>query len=857
MWKVTIRGLRAHKLRLLLSALAVVLGIAFMSGTYVLTDSTQRGFDRLFESINAGIDLQVRTASEFGDGGGPGLGDDRTPVPEALLEDVRSVEGVASAEGLVFGFDVRIFLPREPGEDPKLIETLGLSIAVSVVEDEVLSSYAVRSGRLPERNGEIALDASTAKRHDFALGNGIEIRGVVGDGASATREYELVGTIGLGDTDIVGGATVVMLTIDDAQQLLDREDQFDWINVTVAEGESASLVQDRIAAVLPFGVEVVPGEIVTEQQQNDVGQFLDAFQMILLVFGFIGVIVGGFVIVNTFTIIVSQRVRELALLRSLGASQAQVVGSVLLEALLVGLVASAVGLVGGVGLGWLIQRLIGAIGFSPPDAGLVVLPRTVVVGMLVGTGLTVISAVIPAIRASWVPPLAAVRRTEIGASRPSAVRFGIGAAVLLVGLVIIVPMLGTERGGAWMRLGIGAGCVVAGLVLVAPRFARPAASAIGRPLAMGHRIHGVLARANSQRSARRTSSTASALMIGLSLVTVSLVLAASMQSSVRAIVDASFRSDLSLATDFNPFPVTLREQLEARPEVGRIASLRFTDAVRIAGSRRNFDGVDRTAIDDLLFLDVRDGSTAGLDDDGILLYERFARDRGINVGDLLPADFETGSTLLQVVGIFYEKGFFDDVVTGLGTYERHLNRQRDFMLFVRAAPNVSVDDLRAAAEAITKADFPDVKVQDQEEFKKQQQDDVNQFLFVVFALVAMAIFIAVLGVMNTLALSVFERTQEIGLLRAVGMSRRQVRKMIRGEAAIIAVFGAVLGIVAGLLLGAALVVNLRSFIETQIAVPWVQLVVVVIVAALAGLGAALFPARRAAKLDVLEAIATE
>lgn len=858
MWKVTIRGLLAHKLRLLLSALAVVLGIAFMSGTYVLTDSTQRGFDRLFESINAGIDFQVRTASPFGEGsGGPGIGDQRTPVEESILDDVRAVDGVADAEGLVFSFDVGVFLPREPGEDPELAGTFGPSIAVSVVEDEILSSYAVRDGRLPQRTGEVAIDKSTAKRHDFEIGGPVEVRGVVGDGERATREFELVGTIGLGDTDIAGGATVVMLTLDDAQELLDREGQFDWINVAIEAGESPGVVQDRIAAVLPFGVEVVPGAVVTEQQQNDVGQFLTLFQRILLVFGFIGVVVGGFVIVNTFTIIVSQRVRELALLRSLGASQAQVVGSVLLEALMVGLLASAVGLLGGVGLGWTIQRILGTVGFSPPDAGLVLLPRTIAVGMGVGTALTVISAVVPAVRASWVPPLAAVRRTEAGASRPNAVRSIVGAALLAVGLVIVVPMLGSERGGAWTRLAAGAGCVVVGMILVAPRFARPAAAAIGRPLAFGGRIHGVLARANSQRSARRTSSTASALMIGLSLVTVSLVLAASMSRSIRSIVESSFRSDINLATDFNPFPVALREQLEGEPEVGDTASWRFTDAARIAGSRRMFDGIDRSAIDNLVILDVREGSAAALDDDGVLLYERFAKDQGIRVGDVLPAEFERGPAMLRVEGIFYKKGFFDDIVTGLGTYERHVNQQRDFLVLLRAAPGVSVDRLREVAEAATAEEFPDVNVQDTQEFIQQQQDDANQFLYVVFALVAMAIFIAVLGVMNTLALSVFERTQEIGLLRAVGMSRRQVGKMIRGEAAIIAVFGALLGIVSGLLLGAALVVTLRSFLEAEIAVPWLQLAIVVVVAAIAGLAAALFPARRAAKLDVLEAIATE
>jgi putative ABC transport system permease protein len=856
-WKVTIRGLLAHKVRLLLSAVAVVLGISFMSGTYVLTDSTKRGFDRLFDAIYAGIDLQVRSESPFDEGGsGPGFGDDRTPLSNSVLDTVRAVDGVAAADGFVIGPDIAIFAKADAGDDPKVVETFGPSIGLSVVETDSLTPYTVRTGRLPAADGEVAIDRKTVDAQDFEPGDIIHIRGVTESGTGAVRTFRLVGAIAIGDSNMTGNATIAMFTLPDAQLMLDRVDELDMISIEVDAGEPIATVQDRLNQALPLGVEAVPGALVAEEQQEQVSVFLDLFTLILLAFGFIGVLVGGFVIVNTFTIVVSQRVREMALLRSLGASQGQVVGSVLIEALILGLFASAAGLGGGVLLGAGIKALVTAIGFGPPGGALVVLPRTVFVGLGVGTTLTVLSAGVPAIRAARIPPLAAVRRTEVSASRPSSPRTVAGAAMLVGGLAVLVPMLPSERGGAFVRLAVGAGLLVVGIVLLVPRIARPAARLIGRAMPRRGRIHSVLARSNSQRHARRTGSTASALMIGLTLVTVALVLADSMQASVRKIVSASFRSDLNLATDFSPFPTALRTELARSDTVGSIASLRIGQA-RISGSTRNLDAIDAAAIDDLVYLGLSEGSVAGLDDDGVIVHERFARDHALEVGDVLDAETEVGTFDLTVRGIFESKGFFDDFVTGIGTFEARVNRQRDFMVFVRAAEGASVDDLRAAAEAITKEQYPEVRVQDKGEFTKAQETDVLQFLFVVFALVFLAIFIAVLGVMNTLALSVFERTQEIGLLRAVGMSRRQVRKMIRAEAVIIAVFGALLGIASGLLLGAALVVTLRSFIETTISIPYVSLLIVVVVAAIAGLAAALFPARRASKLDVLEAIATE
>jgi len=844
--RATLKGLLAHKLRLFLTAMAVVLGVSFVAGTFVLTDTINHTFDVLFREINAGVDVSVRAASGFGENTSDEAA--RDTVPAAVLDTVKRVPGVAVAEGQVGGYAQLI------DKDGKAVTTTGApTLGVSWTSERDLSPLRLRSGREPRRNGEVVVDAVTAKAHKLALGDQVKVlfRG-------PTEAFTVVGVTGFGAADNLAGATLAAFDIGTAQRVLGKVGAFDNIDVKAAAGVPAPELRQRVAGALPAGLEVVTSQQVADESAKSVQQALGFFGKALLVFAGISLFVGGFIILNTFSILVAQRTRELALLRALGASRRQVMTSVVAEAGVVGLFASLVGLGLGVLVAIGLQSLLKAFGIDLPASGTKVLPRTAVVSLVVGVVVTVVSSVAPARRASRIPPMAALRGAGVEQGGSLRRRTLAGALVTALGAAAMLRGLFGGGSSGLSLVGLGAALVFVGVALLSPLAAGPMARVIGAPFPRIAGVAGTLGRQNAMRNPRRTAATAAALTVGLALVACVSVLAASVKSSAADVVDKYLAADYIVST--SQFMPTISTDLAARlaqqPELAAVSALQ-TGPWRFQGQDRTLYAGDPATLGQVLKLDVTSGDVAGLARGDVLVGEDRAKEAHLKVGDRLPMTFaRTGNRELRVAGTYAKNQLLGSYLISTATFDANYSDRLDFVVLAKARPGVAPAASRAAVERVTK-DFPNVDLRDQAEFKKQQETQVNQALGLVSALLALSILIALFGIVNTLALSVFERTRELGLLRAVGMARRQVRSMIRGESVIIAVLGAILGLAVGVLFGWAIVSNLGDQGISHVVVPAGQLVGYVVLAAVAGVVAAVFPARRAARLDVLAAISYE
>lgn len=839
MVRAVLKGVLAHKLRLFLTAMAVVLGVSFVAGTLVLTDTINKTFDTLFDEISAGTDVSVRAASGFGEDAPPETL--RDTVPTSVLDVVRRVPGVQAADGTVSGYAQFI------DEEGKAITTTGAPTLGFNWTDPGLSPLTLRSGREPQRAGEVVVDAVTAKDHDFALGDKVKVlfRG-------PTEEFTVVGITGFGEADNLAGATLAIFEETTAQRVFGKVGRFDSVEAKAVEGVSSIELRDRVKGAVPAGVEVVTSQQVADESADSVQQALGFLSTALLVFAGISLFVGGFIILNTFSILVAQRTRELALLRALGASRRQVLLSVIAEAFIVGLFASLVGL----GLGILVaiglQSLLKAFGIDLPASGAVVAPRTIIASLLVGVGVTVLSSISPARKASRIAPMAALRGTGVeqgGSLRRrslvGAVVLGLGAAAMLFGLF----------GSGISLVGLGAALVFVGVALLSPLAAGPMARVIGAPFPRIAGMSGKLGRQNAMRNPRRTAATAAALTVGLGLVACVSVLAASIKSSAADIVDEYLAADYIVSTaQFLPSISTdLAPRLARQPELAAVSGLQ-TGEWRAAGQSRSIYAANPATVGQVLKLEVTAGDLSGLSRGEILVGEDELVDRNLAVGSTLPMTFaRTGNQGLRIAGTYAKNQLLGTYLVSTATFDANFTDRLDFVVLAKARDGVAPAAARAAVERVT-ADFPNVELRDQAEFKQQQEDQVNQILGLITALLMLSIIIALFGIVNTLALSIFERTRELGLLRAVGMSRRQVRSMIRGESVIIAVLGAVLGLAVGVLFGYAIVGALDEEGIGTVVIPGGQLIGYVILAAIAGVVAAVFPARRAARLDVLAAI---
>jgi putative ABC transport system permease protein len=837
MRNVTIKGLLAHKLRLALTALAIVLGVTFISGTFVLTDTLHNTFSVLFGNIYQKVDFQVRGVAQLGSGANA----TRNELPESLLATVRRVPGVAAAEGEVEGYAQFV------SHDGKAIQTGGApTLSVSYDPDQQLASLHLIAGGPPVTSDDVVMDAGTAQKYDFAVGQQVRILTV-----GPTRTFTITGIAQFGTANNLAGATLAAFTLPTAQAIAEEPGQLDDINVVTTPGASKPAVQRAIASILPRGVQVVTGQTVVNENTSSVNQALSFFSTALLVFAFISLFVGAFTIFNTFTIIVGQRTRELALLRIVGASRRQVFRSVLAEAAITGLVSSVIGLGLGVLAALGLEALLRGFGITLPAGSLVFEPRTALVGLAVGVGVTVVAAIGPARNAVRIPPVAALDDRQSGPGVSLRRRFIWGAALGLAGVVLLA--IGLVK-PAIALVGLGAVAIFIGAATLAPAVARPMSSVIGRPLARLLREPGKLGRENSMRSPRRTAQTASALMVGLALVAAMSVFGASVSRSATSSVDQAISADLIVsASGSAQVSNSLPAKISAVPGV-TVTTVVYRSQFELQNTLSTLTSVSTGQLADTLILRMTAGTPAALGQGELLIDSTTAKSKHLTVGDTVPARFaETGASVLRIGGIFQSNALIGSYLVSSGFFAAHFPNPALAALLVRTNGSSAVDS--AVTNAL--APYPNVQVQTRAQFEQTQANSINQLLGLIYALLALAVLIALIGIVNTLMLSVFERTREIGLLRAVGMKRRQVRTMIRSEAVILAIFGAIIGIIIGTAMGVALVSSLSQQGITDTVVPVSSLLIFLLLSGLLGLVAASWPARRAAKLDVLAAIAAD
>ena len=846
MGKATLKGLLAHKFRLAATALAIVLGVGFVAGTYVLTDTMNSAFKDLFKTVTQGTDVAIRTKATFGQNQN---GDVRDPIPASVLQQVKVVDGVRAADGTVQGFAQFV------GKDGKPVTTGGApTLGVSVSADpDLQGATTLRAGQLPSGPNEVAVDARTASKQGFKVGDQVK---VLLQGGS--RTFTVAGIIGFGEADNLAGATLAAFDTATAQDALNRKGNFDEIDVAGQPGVDAATLRDRIAAAVPAKYEVLTGADLAKQTADEISRGLNFFNYALLGFAGVALFVGAFLIFNTFAIIVAQRTRELALLRCLGASRRQVLTSVLAESAIVGVLASLVGLAFGLVIAIGLRALLKGFGIDLPSTTIQFLPRTIIVSLAVGILVTLVSAVLPALKATRVPPVAALQpETAFAPTRFRKRRIVFGLLVTAAGVALLLAGLFQDEGNRLANIGAGAVIIFLGVAVLSPLIARPLAAVIGWPFARVFRLPGRLARENAMRNPRRTASTAAALMIGLALVAFVSILAASIKASATQVLDKSVAADYILTTqNFQPISTQVVTRLQDRPEVAEVTGVRM-GSFKLNGAVKGLSGVDPQAYDQVVRTETTAGSLADLAQGGVAVKDTVAEDQGWKLGDDVPMEFPRNSVQQEPIrAIYKDNNLNGDYLIGLGEYAKGYTDQQDQLVLVKAAPGVAPATAKAAIEGALQ-DFPNVQVQDQAAYKASTARQIDQLLGLVSALLGLAILIALFGIVNTLALSIFERVRELGLLRAVGATRRQLRSMIRWEGVIIAVLGAVLGLVIGAFFGWTMVRALKGEGFTAFAVPGGQLVAYVVAAGLAGILAAVLPGRRAAKVDMLRAITTE
>jgi putative ABC transport system permease protein len=850
MIRIALKGMARRKLRTALTAIAIVLGVALITGTYVLTDSIKGAFGGIFTQVYAGTDATVTGKSAFSlSGNGTTTA---PPFSASLLPQIRALPDVQAAVGGVGGIAHIIVNGKVVhfGGAPNL----GFSVDPT---EPALNTLTLVSGRWPRAN-EVVIDQATVNKESFKVGQTI---GMQANGA--VIPMRISGFVHFGGAASLGGATLSGFDLPTAQQLFDRAGKLDQIRAKSKPGVSPAKLASEIRAILPPHTQVRTGAQQAKSDAKDTETFLNFLQDILLAFGFISLFVGSFVIANSLSITITQRTRELATLRTLGASRRQVRFLILLEGLVIGLIASAAGIAVGMGLGVGLFRLFDSVGFTLPNNGLVLETRTWVVALIVGTLVTVLASLRPAWRATRVPPIAAVRE---GAVLPPG-RFAkwrpVGSAVLtLAGFALLLYGLfgsGLDTKQILLSMGVGTLLIFIGVSLLSARIARPLAWALGAPASRFGGAAGALARDNSRRNPQRTASTASALMIGLALVTLIAVMAAGITKSFRGAVDALWISGYAITAqnNFDPIPIAAGNAAAKTPGVEAIANVRGGDA-RIFGSVHQATAVGPGAaqIFRVTWVDGDNSVFTRLGANGAFTDNSFAKDHHLHVGSPIKFEAPTGQTLqLKVLGIFKPPtggSPFGPVTISDTAWDKLYPSPSNIYSFVRMRGGETPEN-QAALERQLKA-FPDAKVQTKEEFINNQIAGLNAILNILFVLLALSVVVSLFGIINTLVLTVFERTREIGMLRAVGMTRRNIRSMIRNESIITAAIGGLIGIVLGVVLGGLLAARVDFIVFT---LPVGQLIAFAIATIVVGLLAAIFPARRAAKLNVLEALQYE
>ena len=842
MVKHSLRTLLAHRLRLFLTVTAVTVGVAFVAGTFVLSDTMGKAFDELYAGLTKGTDVAVRAKASYSDITTQGQA---RPLDEGLVERVSQVPGVAAAEGSLTGFALILDKqgqPIQPGGAP----TLGASTSV---DPRLAGDVTYRSGRAPSGRGEVALDASSAAKAGYAVGDRVRIVF-----QSGTRTFTVAGITGFGRNDSMAGATLASFEMATAQEVLDKAGKVDQIAIAANSGGDAEKLRAEVARVLPDGAEALTGRQLADEGSAAVREGLKLFTNILLVFAGVSLLVGSFVIWNTFNVLVAQRRREVALLRAVGATRRQVLGGIVLESLVVGLVSAVLGLFAGIGLASGIRSLLRVMGIDLPTTAAAVEPRSIVAALVVGVVVTVAAAVAPALSATRVAPVEALRDALPTSSGIGRRRTLAGWSLLILGVAGLAVC--AVVGGQPLPAGVSTLVAFAGLVVAGPLLAR----AMARTADHGRRGGGWrLAARNVARAPQRAAATALALTIGLTVVCAVAVTAASTKASLSDIVNAGNRADLILkaAGQGSGVSPAVAEVLRDLDTVGSVVEMRHS-GVRVQGNTTFVAGLQTSGLDDVADLGVRDGDIGEFGPGTMLLGTKQADALGLGPGDEVTVTFpETGDVALTVAATFERDSLIGSAyVVSLQDYVANVTSSLDEAVLVSGAQGTTP---AAVKDSVKKAlgDYPNVVVSDPAELTKEAQAQIDKMLGLVTALLLLAVIVAILGIVNTLVLSVVERTRELGLMRAVGATRSQVRGVVRRESVLMSLLGAVTGVVLGTAAGIALSRSLSDSGVTAVRVPLVTLAVYMLLAAVVGVLAAIGPARRASRVDVLRAITVE
>ncbi len=850
MLRLTWRNLLARKVRLLMSTLAIVLGIGFLAG--VMTFST--GLNATFDNIVKGStpDAQVRPAGDV-QGANAGVGTTALVTP-ADVDKLAALPEVAQADGSVDGLGSFLL-----GKDDKLVGGQGApTLAFNYAPGENMQGEPVlelNQGGWPEKPGEVTIDTSSAERGSYEVGDTVTMIVPTGE---PRRTFTLVGTADFNGGG-TAGATLVLMDTKEAQEIfLDGQDGFTSVSLTAADGVSQTELVDAAKAVTPEGFTAVTGDEVVEETQDQIGQFLDVISIFLTTFAVIAIVVGAFIIFNTFSILVSQRVRESALLRALGASKRQVTRSVLVEAFLMSVVGATLGLLLGLGLSRGLAGLFRSFGLDISGDVLTLTPFTVAAGYVVGILVTMVAAFVPARRAAKVPPVAAMRDDLVVQEKGMGRRLVLGTIAMVVGIALVAAGLVGAPGTDAIWIGAGAVIWVVTTAVLAPVLGKPVLLACRGVFGRLFGTPGRLAGENALRNPRRTGATASALMIGLAVVSAVGVLASSLSATQDKIVDDQFTSDfLVQLPTFQGFPTQYGDQMEQVDGVDVVSRQQgIPVSVEVDGKpdQAFANGVD-AAFTDVYTLTMLDG-TEELSGDQVLLSQGRADDLAASAGDTIDVEFPGGKTIpLEVAGVFEDTPVTSGITVPFSVLEEAGVKRSDSSLSINVTDGADLGAVKQDLDDVVK-DLPILSVQDKQEFKELISGQVNQLLYVIYGLLALAVVIAVIGIVNTLGLSVLERTREIGLLRAVGLSRSRLRRMITLESVTIALLGAVLGMVLGLVIGVVLRESLKDDL-TELSLPISSLLVFLVVAVIFGVLAAIVPAVRASRMKVLDAIASE
>jgi putative ABC transport system permease protein len=847
--RLALKSLWARKARALATTLAVVIGVAFVAGSYILTDTTFAAFDEIFGESLKGTSVVITAENPVKQENG------ETPtISASLLPRIQKTPGVRLAAGAIFtpgGFF------NAKGE--KIGAKFGVKFISSTLPGS-LESLTYVEGHPPRGPTEASLTEAAANDAGFSLGDTLEIIG-----QSRVRSFRLVGFTRLGGTSF-GGTSIAQVTLPVAQRLTHKVGRFDQISVAAEDGVSATVLKRRIAGEMPPGVRVETAKENGDRGTEEIREGLTFLQIFLLVFAFIAILVGSFLIFNTFSITVAQRVTEFGMLRTLGASRRQILADVVTEALAIGLLGAMIGIGSGFVIARLLNGLLETFGVDLPTTGLVLESRTVIVSLLIGVLVTTVASLVPALRSTRVPPIAALHAAPPEPTRRRRLIM-IGASLLLaaagLAMVLIGLFGGTGAGTAAGLIGGGAVVIVFAVSLFSPHLVPPLARVAGWPLERLRRLLGRLSRENAQRNPSRTAVTAAALMIGLTVVTFVTVFAAGLKSSVAQVVDENFAGGLVIQNSdgFSPIPGAAARAARKVPGVGAVATIRSVQAKLLPGGGGARVSAPSRDVEKLVDIEWKQGGPAalrGLTARQAILSDSFASDHDLKVDDRFRLLSQTRhKPRFEVVGTLSSKlGVFGSVVITQAAMAREFGQTQDTIDFVEAEPGVDAAEVQALLTKGVEVAFPVAEVLNQQELKETREDQVQELVNLVYALLLLAIVISIFGIANTLALSIHERRRELGMLRAIGMTRRQVRTMIRYEAVITALIGAILGLVLGVIFAALIAQPLKDEGFT-LSYPIGSLIGLLVFAAVIGVLAAILPARRASRLNVLESLQYE